>query len=129
MYLASKWPDMARKRVKYGLGAHSNSLTQTDLGHLDVRRIGHFFLLTTLKELENEAHCLRSFALWAEKIAPTKCTTFVRLRPNISGALHDKARTFSRVTPSLFIGGAANPYYHCVFYLARQPGTLSILSD
>ncbi|HAT87297.1 MAG TPA: hypothetical protein DCS30_15895, partial [Rhizobiales bacterium] len=47
LYLASKWSDMARKRVKDGLVAHSSSLPTSELDHFDVQRIGRFFLLTT----------------------------------------------------------------------------------
>ena len=61
--LALKWSDMARKRVKSGLVAHSSSLPTADLDHFDVRRIGRFFLLTTSQGFENASHCLHPHSL------------------------------------------------------------------
>jgi hypothetical protein len=54
---------MARKRVKDGLVAHSNSLPTADLDHFVVRRIGRFFPLTAKKGFENDPHCLHPFFL------------------------------------------------------------------
>jgi hypothetical protein len=61
--LASKWSDMARKRGKDGLVAHSSSLTTPDLDHFNVRRIGRFFPITTSQGFENATHCLDPHSL------------------------------------------------------------------
>jgi hypothetical protein len=81
LYLASKWSDMARKRVKDGLDAHSSSLPTPDLDHFVVQRIGRFFPITTSQGFENATHCLHPYSLRSKKLTSTKCTAFMSLRP------------------------------------------------